>query len=204
MSFGTVEGKDSYVSKYGDSMLGPLNINNQRLTGLRTATAASDAVRFDQFQSATNARGRCVLLQSDSKTYEFNNEIVPINITAFSSFYISAYSEIQYLIHLDCQIDKTGSSFNLGALYYTVFNLTDKKIGVSLLTNNGIIDQYLAATGRKIGNTSQWYCALAFEHGMYMSQNLTTAPLVIACDNFGYNNISGSITITMQLYGAIY
>lgn len=44
MSYGSVESQASYVSLYGDTMQGSLNMNGNKLTGLPLATEGSDAV----------------------------------------------------------------------------------------------------------------------------------------------------------------
>lgn len=59
MSYGSVESQASYVSKYGDTMQGSLNMNGNKLTGLPTPIDGSDAVSLDYMQ--TYSVGRMVV-----------------------------------------------------------------------------------------------------------------------------------------------
>lgn len=59
MAFGSIQGQNGFLDKYGDTMLGTLNMNNQRLTGLPTPVNDSDAVpkSFISGGSSGNANG---------------------------------------------------------------------------------------------------------------------------------------------------
>lgn len=51
MSYGSVESQASYVSKYGDTMLGELDMNGNKLSGLPNPIDGSDAVNLDYLNS---------------------------------------------------------------------------------------------------------------------------------------------------------
>lgn len=47
MAFGSIQGQNGYVSKYGDTMLGELDMGGQKLTGLPAPINDSDAVNLN-------------------------------------------------------------------------------------------------------------------------------------------------------------
>lgn len=55
MSYGSIQGQNGYLDRYGDSMAGPLNMDNNPLTGLPAPTTSNDPVRVEDLNTSLSS-----------------------------------------------------------------------------------------------------------------------------------------------------